>query len=62
MDQYIDREVGATWSHKFLKYTTTSDAYSELPQRSGAGEAGFCYLVEVYVDDFVSLVVPALQL
>ena len=53
--QYVEQEVGTMQDHKFLPYTKTSSEYASLPATDPAGEGGFNYMVEVYVDDFISL-------
>ena len=53
--QYVEQEVGTMPNHKFLPHTTTSKEYANLPTTNKAGEGGLNYMVEVYVDDFISL-------
>jgi hypothetical protein len=43
--------------HKFTKYVIGNQAYGNLPEQYENANA-FRYLLEVYVDDFVSLVIP----
>ncbi len=43
--------------HKFTHYVVGNQAYNELPERDDLFKF-FRYLLEVYVDDFVSLVIP----
>jgi hypothetical protein len=54
---YCEKELGTLPSHKFTHYVTGNHAYAELPETDPTGRP-FCYLLEVYVDDFVSLVIP----
>ncbi len=43
--------------HKFEHYVVGAPAYTDLPE-SGDDTHGFGYMVEVYVDNFMSLVIP----
>ena len=54
--EYIDMPVGAIPAHKFSKYTVGGESYSDL-QEDHDGEP-FWTMIEVYVDDFMSLVIP----
>jgi hypothetical protein len=49
--------VGALPKHKFVKYTVGDKAYADLPETAKATSI-FCYMVEVYVEDLMSLVIP----
>ncbi len=49
--------MGALPQHKFEKYTTGNADYVALPEHD-TSNIGFAYMVEVYVDDFMSLVMP----
>ena len=53
--QYAERAVGDMPTHKFLQHTATSAAYADLPAKNQGREEGFKYMIEVYVDDFISL-------
>ena len=55
--EYINTEVGSLPTHKFEKYAVGNVDYATLPDCT-ATETGFLYMVEVYVDDFMSLVIP----
>ena len=57
---YINMEVGSLPTHKVEKYAAGNDDYATLPD-STATKTGFLYMVEVYVDDFMSLVIPGSQ-
>ncbi len=48
--------VGSIPPHKFVRYTTDGRSYTELPDED-EGKT-FHTMVEVYVDDFMSLVIP----
>jgi hypothetical protein len=54
---YCETELGTLPPHKFTHYVTGNHAYEELPETDPTGRP-FRYLLEVYVDDFVSLVIP----
>ena len=58
--EYINMEVGSLPTHKFEKYAVGDDDYTTLPDIS-ATKTGFLYMVEVYVDDFMSLDIPVSQ-
>jgi hypothetical protein len=55
--EYIDMPVGTLPQHKFEKYVVGDADYNALPKTSTL-TTGFVYMVEVYVDDFMSLVIP----
>ena len=54
--EYTDMPVGKIPAHKFSKYTVGGESYSDL-QEDDDGEP-FRTMIEVYVDDFMSLVIP----
>ncbi len=54
---YCKTKFGTLAPHKFKKYVIGNQAYSKLPKRDENGNA-FQYLLEVYINDFVSLVIP----
>jgi hypothetical protein len=58
--EYIDTEVGSLPTHKFEKYAVGDAEYASLPEYA-ENNRGFLYMVEVYVDDFMSLVIPVSQ-
>ena len=58
--EYINMEVGLLPTHKFEKYVVSNDDYVTLPD-STATKTGFLCMVKVYVDDFMSLVIPVSQ-
>jgi hypothetical protein len=55
--EYTDMPVGTLPHHKFNKYIIGDAEYDALPETS-IRNTGFAYMVEVYVDDFMSLVIP----
>jgi hypothetical protein len=54
---YCETAIGSLPPHKFTKYVTGNLEYDALPEQEINGNT-FRYLLEVYVDDFVSLVIP----
>ncbi len=50
-------KLGSLPPHKFTHYVIGKKAYDEIPEQDENGKP-FQYLLEVYVDDFVSLVIP----
>ena len=58
--EYINTEVGSLPTHKFEKYAVCNIDYATLPGGT-ATKTGFLCMVEVYVDDFMSLVFPVSQ-
>jgi hypothetical protein len=54
---YINQLVGALQKHKFEWYVIGDAEYNALPE-SCSPSNGFLYTIEVYVDDFMSLVIP----
>ena len=55
--EYTKHPVGTLPRHKFEKYTTGNVDYVQLLDQDTANSS-FAYMVEVYVDDFMSLVIP----
>jgi hypothetical protein len=60
IEEYIETKVTSLPTHKFIKHVMTSDTIQDLPE-TGREETGFNYMVEVYVDDFMSIVIPVTQ-
>ena len=58
--KYINTEVGSLPTHKFEKYAVGNGDYATLLEGT-ATKTGFLCMVEVYVDDFMSLVFPVSQ-
>jgi hypothetical protein len=54
---YCETELGTLPPHKFTHYVTGNHAYAKLPEADPTGRP-FRYLLEVYVDDIVSHVIP----
>ncbi len=57
-EDYVETPIGSRPVHKFEIYTKGDSAYQDLPP-TATGEMK--YLVEVYVDDFISLAIPTSQ-
>jgi hypothetical protein len=57
--EYTDMQVGSLSYHKFAGYTVGGESYYDLPHDHT--EHNFCSMIEVYVDDFMSLVIPVSQ-
>jgi hypothetical protein len=54
--EYTDMPVGSIPAHKFSKYTANGESYGELAEDHDGQP--FRTMIEVYVDDFMSLVIP----
>jgi hypothetical protein len=54
---YCETKLGTLLDHKFTNYVIGNKAYNKLPEQDDK-ENSFQYLLEVYVDNFVSLVIP----
>ncbi len=57
---YLETGIGTQPQHKFEQYATGSTDYTKLPVIS-EGNSNLRYMLEVYVDDFFSLVIPTSQ-
>jgi len=57
VEDYIETPVSSLPEHKFDKYVMTGEKVQELAAKQEC-EAGFGYMVEVYVDDFMAIVIP----
>ena len=55
--KYTDMPVGSIPTHKFSKYTVGGKSYSDL-QDNHEDVSSFRTMIEVYVDDFMSLIIP----
>ena len=62
--EYAESKVGSLPTHKFNKYTTTSEEFKKLPDTLPVGcytlavGQHFKYMLEVYVDDFLGIAIP----
>ena len=54
--QYIETPVGSLSDHKFVGHSTQGDDFKTMDKAALSDKLS--YLVEVYVDDYISLVVP----
>jgi hypothetical protein len=52
--QYAEARVGELEDHKFLKFAMSNDKARALPEKTE--DSGFKYMIDVYVDDFITLV------
>jgi hypothetical protein len=57
---YLETGIGTRPQHKFEQYATGSSDYNELPAIS-QGDSNLRYMLEVYVNDFISRVIPMSQ-
>jgi hypothetical protein len=55
---YTKNPIHLLSPHKFVKYTIGGPEYEALPE-SQKGNNGYVYTLEVYVDNFMSLIIPA---
>jgi hypothetical protein len=55
--KYAETSIGALADHKFAKYSKGSEAFEDLPEKSG--DTKLRYFFEVYVDDFVPLAIAS---
>jgi hypothetical protein len=55
--EYIETTISLLPHHKFEHYVVDAPEYADLPE-TAMDSKGFGYMVEVYVNDFMSLVVP----
>ncbi len=58
--EYAETKLNSLDPHKFEKFVVGTPEYANLPE-VGDPQLGFVYMVEVYVDDFMSLVIPVSQ-
>ncbi len=54
-EDYVETPIGSRPMHKFEEYSKGDPAYNSLPQQS---IGRLQYMIEVYVDDFISLAIP----
>ncbi len=60
--EYCETLVGSLTPHKFIQHMIGSDAFRALPANTpNGGSNSFLYTLEVYVDDFVSIIIPCLR-
>ena len=58
---YAEQALDSTASHPSLPHTKTHDDYKRLPTTRKPTDAPIRYLMEVYMDDFIDLVIPVCQ-
>jgi hypothetical protein len=58
--QYMETPLGSLDDNKFLTWIMDSEEVRELPTASETG-LSFSYVVEVYMDDYIGLAIPASQ-
>jgi hypothetical protein len=58
---YIETEINSLPLHKFEHYVVRASGFATLPMMARDEQGCFQYMVEVYVDDFMSLVIPVSQ-
>ena len=56
---YCDTPIGSLPHHKFATHATRDKEFNKLPRTSDV--VGFFYALEVYVDDFMSIIIPTSQ-
>ena len=54
--EYIETLVNLLQPHKFHKYVVGDVEYETLP-KSHNGDNGFLYMVEMYVNDFMTVII-----
>ena len=55
---YVETQVGSLEPHKFQAMTETDPAFQALPDTSAVASR-WQYVVEVYVDDYLAIAIPA---
>ena len=58
--EYIEMPVGSLPDNKFITWALDSNDFRALPEEEGV-DAGLQYVVEVYMDDYIGLAIPASQ-
>ena len=59
-DDYVNAPLGSLPNHKFQEHTEGHPLFQALPPTASV-ETMVSYMVEVYVDDFISLAIPRLK-
>jgi hypothetical protein len=59
--QYAELPLVALPDHQFIDHTRGNADREDLPQYASLPSKRFCYLLEVYVDDFIGIVIPVSQ-
>ena len=55
---YIETEINSLQLHKFEHYVMRASEFATLPMTARDKQGRFLYMVEVYVDDFMSPITP----
>ena len=58
-EQYVERPLGTLPQHKFAPHATQGEDFNSMPRASK--DTRLNYLLEVFVDDYISLAIPTLQ-
>jgi hypothetical protein len=58
-EQYVEQPVGILRGHKFAVHVAQGEEFESMPETSNDGSLR--YLLEVFVDDYISLAIPTLQ-
>ena len=58
--EYVETKLQSLMPHKFEKFVVGAPDYEALT-KVGDPQLGFAYMVEVYVDNFMSLAIPVYQ-
>ena len=56
--QYVETPVGTFTNHKFVENSSQGEEFESLPD---TGSDNIHYVIECFVDDYISLDIPALQ-
>ena len=59
-EQYTNTPVGSLEQHKFVKLTDINPDSAELP-KSDILDKQFNYMLEIYMDDYITLAIPRIQ-
>ena len=59
-EQYIETPVLSLAPHNFVNLTEVNSDFAELPKKDTLNEP-FNYMLEVYMDDYISLSIPRIQ-
>jgi hypothetical protein len=58
---YVNTKIGSLPTHKFTHYTRGDADATQLPTNATQQGTALWYSIEVYVDDFISIVIPTSQ-
>ena len=56
--KYVETPVGTLTNHNFVKHSAQGEEFESLPE---TGSDNLHYVIECFVDDYISLVIPTLQ-